>query len=107
VAEDKRCTGERIDWDGASMRPMAAGGFVLTVKGEAPVPTAVCLNPRPIGIVPEDYNGIEVLGTPKDPASDVLTPWEVDLPNAERQNGRVGIVLIGATKREYFPPQDA
>jgi hypothetical protein len=87
------------------MHPMTAGGFVLAVKGVAPVPTDVCFHPLPIGIVAEDYNGIEVLGTPKDPTTEVETPWQVDLPEPERHNGKIGIVLIGATRREYIPPK--
>ena len=105
MTEANGCTGERIDWDEASMRPMTPSGFVLVAKGVAPVPTDVCFRVLPIGIVAEDYNGIEVLGTPKDPTTDVETPWQVDLPDAERYHGKVGIVLIGATKREYFPPK--
>jgi hypothetical protein len=62
------------------------------------------LQPLPIGIVPEDYNGIEVLGVRAAPTRDVQTPWTAEI-GTDGLGGRNGVVLIGATKREYFRPK--
>ena len=42
--------GARLDWNDALMHPKTAGGFVLVVRGVAPVPTTAELRPLPIGI---------------------------------------------------------
>jgi hypothetical protein len=44
----------RLDWDAAEVRPMVAGGFVLTVRGTAIPMERVELHSLPIGIAPED-----------------------------------------------------
>ena len=97
---------ERLDWDTAEEHPEVAGGFILVVRGVAPVPTKVKLHPLPIGIAPEDYQGVEVCGEPEDPTIEVETPWTVEEDTSKLPRGRVGYVLIGATKRAYFPPRE-
>jgi hypothetical protein len=60
----------------------------------------------PIGIAPVDYAGVEVQGKVGDVSSKVETPWKVEADSEKLPHGKKGIVLIGATMREYFPPQD-
>ena len=96
---------ERLDWDDAEMHPKTVGGFVLVIRGVASVPMKVRLNPLPIGIVPEDYRGIEVLGRPAEVGPEVETPWTAEI-DPEGLGGRIGIRLIGATKRQFFPPKE-
>ena len=97
--------GERLDWEEAEMHPKTVAGFVLVVRGVAPVPMTVSLRPMPIGIVPDDYRGVEVLGVRDEAAAQVQTPWSAQI-DTDGVGGRVGIVLIGMQKREYFPPKD-
>ena len=103
----EECTGDRIDWDEAIMRPMVAGEFVLVLTGVAPVPTSVCLRPSPIGFVEDEYRQIEVLGTMNSIEPQVETQWTVEEPNIAEYCGRVGILLVGATKRDFIPPKDS
>ncbi len=105
MSEQGARNGERLDWNEAVMHPGFAGDFVLVVRGVARVPMKVELRPLPIGIVPEDYNRIEVIGVREDPGLDVETPWTAEI-DTKGLAGREGIILIGATKREYFPPKD-
>jgi hypothetical protein len=105
MSEKPQSAGERLDWDTAEMHPGVAGGFILVVRGVAVVPMKVRLHPLPIGIVPEDYNGIEVVGVRDDPSLEVETPWTAQI-DTEGRGGRKGFVLIGATQREYFPPKE-
>jgi lysozyme family protein len=107
AAQDAEGTtrGERLDWDTAELHPGVAGGFILVVRGVAAVPMTVTLHPLPVGIVPEDYRGIEVLGVREEATTQVETPWTAEI-DTDGLGGRKGIVLIGAHKREYFPPRD-
>jgi len=97
---------ERLDWDSAEMHNMTAGGSMLVVRGVSLVPMDVELHSLPIPIAPEDYHGVEVCGRRKDVVQQVETPWEVS-DDVEEFSGRIGIELIGATKREKFPPETA
>lgn len=95
---------ERLDWTEAEMHPQTASGFMLVVRGVAPVPMEVWLRPVPIGIVPDEdgYRGVEVLGKRAEITTEVETPWSAQIGTDD-----VGdrIELIGATKREFFPPK--
>lgn len=95
----------RLDWDTAEVHPMVAGGFVLVVRGTWIPLEQVQLHRLPTGIAPEDYHGVEVRGIAKDPTLQVQEPWEVSL-STDGLSGRVGFVLLGATKRQHFPPRD-
>jgi hypothetical protein len=95
-----------IDWDKASEEPMAVEGSVLTVSGVAPRPVEIFLDPSPIGIVEDDYNGIEVHAVFESAGPEVETSWRKVLPDVQQYAGRVGFVLVGASKREYFPPKE-
>jgi hypothetical protein len=97
---------ERIDWNEATGHPKTAGGFRLVVRGIAPVPTEVRLDPQPTGIAPVDYHGVEVQGKADDPNLQVETPWTIEADTEKLPHGRIGIVLIGATMSKYFPPQE-
>jgi hypothetical protein len=102
----EECAGDRIDWTEAKLVPGVAGGFILIVRGTAAVPSDVCLRPSPIGIVQDDYRGIEVLASRRDDAeATVETDWTVEEP-LEAITGGVGIELIGATKTEFLPPKE-
>ncbi|HEX8053628.1 MAG TPA: hypothetical protein VF517_11615 [Thermoleophilaceae bacterium] len=96
---------ERLDWTEAEMHPMTASGFMLVVRGVAKHPMKVRLRPTPIGIVPDEdgYRGVVVLGKSEEFTTQVETPWTAQIDTKE-----VGdkIELIGATKKEYFPPKD-
>jgi hypothetical protein len=105
MSESVERTDERLDWDEAELHPGTVEGFVLVVRGVAPVPMDVRLNPLPIGIVPNDYRGIEVLGHAAEVGPQIETPWTAELDTSGLA-GPKGIVLVGATKREYFPPKD-
>lgn len=103
MSEQAEGTEERLDWDEAVTHPKTANGFVLVVRGISRVPMEVRLRPLPIGIAPEDYQGVEVLGRTGDGTIEIETPWTVEIDTGELLHGRKGFVLIGATKREYFP----
>jgi hypothetical protein len=105
VTDSSKIVQERLDWDDAVTHPKTVEGFVLVVRGVASVPTNVRLHPLPIGIVPEDYRGIEVLGRRAEIGPEVETPWTAEM-DLEGLAGRKGVVLIGATKRQFFPPKD-
>jgi hypothetical protein len=100
----------RLDWDEAEERSMVAGGSRLTVRGTAPVPMAVRLEPGPIPINPDDanrdYRSVLVIGRPSAIDPQVETPWDVSADTANLPRGDRGFVLIGATMREFFPPQE-
>lgn len=98
--------GERIDWDEAVEHPMTPDGFRLVIRGVTPVPMTVTLRPLPVGIAPVDYQGIEVLGKAGDVNAKVETPWTTEVDTKELPHGRKGYVLVGATKRDYFPPKE-
>jgi hypothetical protein len=103
----EECTGDRLDWDKLIEQPMVAGGFVLVISGVAPKPMTVCLRLSPPGTVEEDYRQIEVLGTANDIEPQVETPWHLDITNIEDYYGRVGVELVGATKRAQIPSKDS
>jgi hypothetical protein len=107
MAEQATDNRNRLDWTEATMHPMVAGGFQLVVRGVAPVPVDVELRPLPIPIAPVEYHGIEVIGTPRGPTTQVETPWTMEVDADEIVRGTKGFVLIGATMREYFPPKDS
>jgi hypothetical protein len=95
---------QRLDWESAELHPGVAGGFFLVVRGTAPTAMEVELRSLPIPIAPEDYHGVEVCGCSNGPVAQVETPWEAEA-STEGWSGRVGFELIGATKREWFPPK--
>ncbi|WP_445148646.1 hypothetical protein [Baekduia sp. Peel2402] len=97
-----------LDWKTLEVHPMFAGGFQVVIRGETPWPMRVVLEPLPIGIVPEDYYGVKLVGYDEGPVhSDVVTPFEVEKDLAELPHGLVGVVIIGATMRAYIPPKAA
>jgi hypothetical protein len=98
---------ERVDWDSAEEHPMVAGGLQIVVRGTAPVPTTVEFYDLPIGIAPEDYQGVEVRGRVEEPTAEVETPWMLERDSRRMPHGNVGFVLVGKTKQAYFPPKDA
>jgi hypothetical protein len=100
-----RTATERLDWESAEMHPMTVDGFKLVVRGTSRVPMTVKLRPMPLGIAPEDYRGIEVLGTPGSVSADVRHPWTAEI-DTSGISGRRGVALIGSTMREWFPPKD-
>jgi hypothetical protein len=106
VNEASEPTEQRLDWDKAQLHPKTAEGFILVVDGVAPVPMKVRLHSLPIGIAPEDYHEVEVVGRAADVSPQVETPWKAEI-DTEGLSGRKGFVLIGETKREYFPPKDS
>ncbi len=96
-----------IDWDRAYLEPMAARGFVLIVSGVASKPTKVTLTPRSTGVVEEDYAPIEVLGEHDADDMAQIQDWHVALPEIEQYYGRIGVVLVGRTKQQHFPPKSS
>ena len=107
MSTDSTASKQRLDWDEAEMHAKTAGGFILVIRGVAPVPMEVELEPRPVGTAPDEYRGIAVVGTPRDDVvPQVETPWGIQVDPAELPKGTRGFVLVGATKREYFPPQE-
>jgi hypothetical protein len=96
-----------LDWEDARLQPKFVKGFVLVVKGTASYPMKkVWLRPTPVGIAPEEYRGVEVVGIPDDVAVEVLFPWTAEI-DADGLSGEKGFVLIGETTREYFPPKES
>ena len=59
------------------------------------------LEPTPIGIVPDEYRGVELVGYRGEAAPDVLTPCELS-EEIDKFAGTRGITLIGSTMRENF-----
>jgi hypothetical protein len=59
-----------------------------------------------LGSLRRTYQGIEVCGKPEDPTTEVETPGTIEVDPQKLPHGRVGYVLIGATKRAYFPPKE-
>ena len=98
--------GELLDWTSAKLHGQYVDGARLVVEGKAPVPMRVKLDPLPIGIAPVDYQGVELRGFRGEVGPEVETPFRLDVDTKEIPHGQVGFVLIGATRREYFPPQD-
>jgi hypothetical protein len=96
----------RLDWTEAEIHPMVAGGFMLVVRGVAPTPVEVELRPRPLGIAPDDYRGIEVLAHQVEPVTQVETPWVIERDVDDIPKGKIGFVLLGETMRAYFPPKE-
>jgi hypothetical protein len=76
------------------------------VRGVASVPMVVEFHDLPVGIAPEDYQGVQVRGRAKSPASDIETAWTLERDSRRMPRGLIGLVLIGNTKRAYFPPKD-
>jgi hypothetical protein len=97
--------GEDIDWDEVRIVPLFAGGFLVIVRGVAPVPTIVTFEPGPEE--PLDYAPVHVVGRRAALSVQVETPWEIQTPLERLPHGKVGTVLVGATKREFIPPQDS
>jgi hypothetical protein len=97
---------ERLDWTEAVEHPMTVDGSMLVVRGVAPTPVEVELRPRPLGIAPDDYRGIEVLAHQIEPVTQVETPWVVERDVAKIPKGKIGFVLLGATMSAYFPPKE-
>jgi hypothetical protein len=96
---------ERLDWDEAQMHPKTVSGFILVIRGRAPVPMTVRLRALPIGVAPVDYQGVEVLGIPQgDVTPQVETPWGLQVDPGDLPTGRKGFVLVA--KRAYFPPRE-
>ncbi|MCA1844650.1 MAG: hypothetical protein LC792_15950 [Actinobacteria bacterium] len=91
-----------LDWETANLVSGVAGGWILAVTGESPVPMDVELYVMPVGIAPEEYRGVLVRGRVSGETK-VVTPWEAALDVS--QLGK--FILIGATNREYFPPPGA
>lgn len=96
--------GVDIDWDEVLVVPQFAGGFVVIVRGIASAPTSVSLEPGPEE--PSDYAPVHVVGRRASVVIQVESPWEVQCPLDQLPSGRVGTVLIGATKRHHIPPVD-
>ena len=97
--------GERLDCNDAEMHSKRASGFVLVVGGVAPVPMSVELSALPVGVVPKDYNAIEV--TREDPGLDVETPWRaIDTDGLAVRRGVVLITRLSAsTSRPSETPE--
>ena len=105
---DWRFEGEPLDWDDTSVAiPFNPDGpYMLSVSGTATHPVTVRLAPEAVDET-ENYRPVHVLGQPaSDPAKDTPSPWEITTSFDWIANERGWFVLIGATKREYFPPQD-
>ncbi len=99
--------GELLDWESVRVKPLPVSGFMLYLEGIAPRPMTVKLVPLPIGIVAEDYAGIEVRGFRKEPTTEVETPWSIHTETSNLPHGKKGFMLKGATKTEYIPPKDS
>ena len=84
---------------------MVAGGFQVVVRGTTPKPMAVEFHDLPIGVAAEDYQGVEFRARAKELATEVETPWTLERDSQDMPHGRVGFVLIGETKRAFFPPE--
>jgi hypothetical protein len=97
---------ERLDWTSAELHGGFVDGAILVVEGDTPVPMQVELHPLPIGIVPVDYQGIELRGSRGDAGPEVVTHFHLSVDTKHLPHGKVGFVLIGATMHQYFPPKD-
>src|SRR3954451_25423712 len=104
VAAETDTVESRLDWDKADLHPLFVSGHMLVVSGVATVPMTVRLQLQPLGIAPEDYRGLEVLGKPSGIGPQVESPWGVQI-ETKSLSGRIGFVLLGATKQKYFPPK--
>ena len=62
------------------------------------MPWEVEFHDLPIGIVPVDYQGVQVRGRPESPTTEVVTPWKIQHDLDQMPTGKLGFVLIGATK---------
>jgi hypothetical protein len=98
---------ERLDWTSVRVDNEFAGGAHIVVEGDAPEPMRVELHPLPVGVAPEEYQGVEVCGFRDDFGPKIVTHFKVEKNTQELPSGTVGIVLIGATMREYIPPKDS
>ena len=106
MSEQREC--ERLDWTSLEVHNEFAGDALLVIEGETRVPMRVELHSLPIGIAPEDYQGIELCGFRNgDANSQVMTPFKVEEHLSKLPAGRIGIVVIGATMREYIPPKES
>jgi hypothetical protein len=98
-------SGELLDWTSAEVHNEFVDGALLVVRGETPVPMRVEFHPLPIGVAPEEYQGIELRGWRERVGPEVVTPFTVEAKTSDLPRGTVGFELIGATMRAFFPPQ--
>ena len=85
---------------------MVAGGFQVVVRGVSRVPMEIEFRNLPLGIVPQDYAGVEVRGRASKVSTEVETPWSIEHDSARMPKGNVGFELIGLTRRQFFPPKE-
>ena len=97
---------ERLDWDKAVPHPMTVSGFMLVVDGVSDVPMDVEIYVWPIGVAPVDYHPNIVRGRRREPVIQKRTEWQVQEDTRKLGHGTKGFVLVGATKRQYFPPKE-
>jgi hypothetical protein len=97
--------GEDVDWDEVRVVPLFVDGFLVIVRGIAPVPTLVTFEPDPTEQF-LDYAPVHVVGRRATVSIQLETEWTIQTPLEQLPSGPKGTVLIGATKREYIPPQD-
>jgi hypothetical protein len=97
---------ELLDWTSVKLYGEFVDGARLIVEGDAPVPMRVELHSLPIGVAPEEYQGIELRGFRSTVGPEVVRHFRVEADTKDLPHGTVGFVLIGATMREYVPPKD-
>lgn len=105
---DWQSEGQPLDWEETNVSiPFVPGTpNLLSVRGSANFAVKVRLSPDTASDQAE-YRHVHLLGVQTSPfGPDVVTPWEITASFDGLGNERGWFVLIGATKREYFPPKD-
>lgn len=96
--------GELLDWTEAHIEnEFVAGSTLLTLNGVAPYPMRVWFDPAPVGVAEEDYREVAVRGKGDEEHLQVETPWQLSNNRIEDWYGRIGVEIVGLTKRLRIP----
>lgn len=98
---DEGRTGELLNWTRLELvMDFEPPNPSLIVEGELPHPMKVVLEPLPELVIEPEYWPTKVLGYSEGNATQVVTPYSVQVPLSELSTGTKGIELIGKDQSE-------